>query len=114
MQLEATATAVTNSPAFTADDVARFYANGWWTGTTISDAVRVNATRTPDRAAYVDHPDRSLSWREFDTGKRTIPAIATLHPAYLLRQPAQKKLAWKDFRAIRDKLAGLNLGESKS
>lgn len=46
MQLEATATAVTNSPAFTADDVARFYANGWWTGTTISDAVRVNATRT--------------------------------------------------------------------
>ena len=54
------------------------------------------------------------SWREFDTGKRTIPAIATLHPAYLLRQPAQKKLAWKDFRAIRDKLAGLNLGESKS
>ncbi|MCB1472963.1 MAG: uracil-DNA glycosylase [Rhodobiaceae bacterium] len=44
-------------------------------------------------------------WREFDTGKRTIPAIATLHPAYLLRQPAQKKLAWKDFRAIRDKLA---------
>ena len=44
-------------------------------------------------------------WRDFDTGKRTIPAIATLHPAYLLRQPAQKKLAWKDFRAIRDKLA---------
>ncbi|MUL48640.1 acyl--CoA ligase [Mycobacterium sp. CBMA293] len=60
-------TAVTSSPAFTADDVARFYANGWWTDTTVSDAVQANATRTPDRAAYVDHPDRSLTWREFDT-----------------------------------------------
>ncbi|MUL68146.1 cyclohexanecarboxylate-CoA ligase [Mycobacterium sp. CBMA 234] len=59
-------TAVTSSPAFTADDVARFYANGWWSDTTVSDAVQANATRTPDRAAYVDHPDRSLTWREFD------------------------------------------------
>ncbi len=25
-----------------------------------------------------------------------IPALATLHPAYLLRQPAQKRLAWRD------------------
>ncbi|WP_260971847.1 class I adenylate-forming enzyme family protein [Mycolicibacterium llatzerense] len=59
-------TPVTSSPAFTAEDVARFHANGWWTDTTISDAVRANVTRTPDRTAYVDHPDRSLTWREFD------------------------------------------------
>lgn len=59
-------TAVTSSPAFTAEDVARFYANGWWTDTTISDAVRANVTRTSNRTAYVDHPDRSLTWREFD------------------------------------------------
>ena len=26
-------------------------------------------------------------WREFDTGRRKIKAMATLHPAYLLRQP---------------------------
>jgi len=25
-----------------------------------------------------------------------VPALATLHPAYLLRQPAQKRLAWRD------------------
>ncbi len=43
-------------------------------------------------------------WREFDTGRRTIRAMATLHPAYLLRQPPQKKLAWRDFLAIRDAL----------
>ncbi|SMF39013.1 DNA polymerase [Tistlia consotensis] len=30
-----------------------------------------------------------------------IPALATLHPAYLLRQPAQKRLAWRDFLALR-------------
>ena len=36
-------------------------------------------------------------WRTFETGKRTIRAMATLHPAYLLRQPGQKRLAWRDF-----------------
>ncbi len=38
-----------------------------------------------------------------------LPALATLHPAYLLRQPAQKRLAWRDFlsfdRALRDNSA---------
>jgi DNA polymerase len=27
-------------------------------------------------------------------------AMATLHPAYLLRQPLQKRLAWRDFRQL--------------
>ena len=59
--------ATTGSPAFTADDVARYHAAGWWSDTTVSDSVRANAVRTPRRAAYLDHPDRSLTWREFDT-----------------------------------------------
>lgn len=41
-------------------------------------------------------------WRDYTApGGQTIKAIATLHPAYLLRQPGQKKLAWQDFRQIR-------------
>ncbi len=44
-------------------------------------------------------------WSSYDTGTRTIRAIATLHPAYLLRQPLQKRLAWRDFKAIRAALA---------
>jgi DNA polymerase len=32
---------------------------------------------------------------------RPIPAMPSLHPAYLLRQPAQKRLAWRDFLAVR-------------
>jgi uracil-DNA glycosylase len=44
-------------------------------------------------------------WFKFDTGTREIRAIATLHPAYLLRQPLQKRLAWRDFLAIKKALA---------
>jgi uracil-DNA glycosylase len=40
-------------------------------------------------------------WTEYDTGQRRIRAIATLHPAYLLRQPLQKRLAWRDLRALK-------------
>ena len=45
-------------------------------------------------------------WREFDTGTRKIRAMATLHPAYLLRQPLQKRLAWRDLLTLRQALDG--------
>ncbi|HEY6259540.1 MAG TPA: uracil-DNA glycosylase [Xanthobacteraceae bacterium] len=44
-------------------------------------------------------------WFPFQTGTREIRATATLHPAYLLRQPLQKRLAWRDFLAIKKALA---------
>jgi DNA polymerase len=40
-------------------------------------------------------------WRDYQLGDRTIRIMATLHPAYLLRQPGQKRLAWRDFLSIR-------------
>jgi uracil-DNA glycosylase len=43
-------------------------------------------------------------WFTHQTGTRDIRAIATLHPAYLLRQPLQKRLAWRDFLAIKKAL----------
>jgi DNA polymerase len=43
-------------------------------------------------------------WFAFQTGRREIRATATLHPAYLLRQPLQKRLAWRDFLAIKKAL----------
>src|SRR4029077_10412597 len=43
-------------------------------------------------------------WFAYQTGTREIRAIATLHPAYLLRQPLQKRLAWRDFLAIKKAL----------
>jgi DNA polymerase len=45
-------------------------------------------------------------WFTYQTGTREIRAIATFHPAYLLRQPLQKRLAWRDFLAIKQALGG--------
>ncbi|MGZ4525603.1 MAG: AMP-binding protein, partial [Mycobacterium sp.] len=54
------------SPAFTDEDSARFRAAGFWSDTTLSDAVRRNAEQSPNRLAYVDHPGMSFTWRQFD------------------------------------------------
>ena len=57
---------IVRSPAFAAEDVAGFRAAGWWTDSTLSDAVRRNAERSPDRLAYIDHPGGALTWADFD------------------------------------------------
>ncbi len=44
-------------------------------------------------------------WFPYDTGTREIRALATFHPAFLLRSPLQKRLAWRDFLAIKKALA---------
>ncbi|BBY20682.1 class I adenylate-forming enzyme family protein [Mycobacterium stomatepiae] len=54
------------SPAFTDEDPARFRAAGWWSDSTLSDAVRRNAQQSPERSAYCDEPGAALTWREFD------------------------------------------------
>jgi len=43
-------------------------------------------------------------------GVAPIPAMATLHPAYLLRQSAQKRAAWLDLIAVRVKLDEITAG----
>jgi len=39
-------------------------------------------------------------WFDYDTGTRKIRAIATFHPAYLLRSPSYKRMSWQDLRSI--------------
>jgi DNA polymerase len=39
-------------------------------------------------------------WFDYDTGTRVIRAMATFHPAYLLRSPSYKRMSWQDLRAI--------------
>ena len=48
-------------------------------------------------------------WLEYRVGSSMVPLMPTLHPAYLLRQPAHKKLAWRDLQAVRDKMQVLGL-----
>ncbi|MBM3571644.1 MAG: uracil-DNA glycosylase, partial [Alphaproteobacteria bacterium] len=37
-----------------------------------------------------------------------VAALATYHPAYLLRTPAQKREAWRDLLAVKKKIGGNN------
>ncbi|NOZ32012.1 MAG: uracil-DNA glycosylase [Alphaproteobacteria bacterium] len=43
-------------------------------------------------------------WRDIVMGKHACSALATLHPAYLLRQPAQKGLVWRDMLALQGRM----------
>jgi DNA polymerase len=43
-------------------------------------------------------------WFDYDTGTRIIRAMATFHPAYLLRSPSYKRMSWQDLRAIAKEL----------
>ncbi len=43
-------------------------------------------------------------WMTYPGRGKEIAAIATYHPAYLLRSPLEKRLSWRDFLAIRQTL----------
>lgn len=40
-------------------------------------------------------------WRDVEMGGHPAKAMATLHPAYLLRTPAAKGMAWRDLLAVK-------------
>jgi uracil-DNA glycosylase len=40
-------------------------------------------------------------WRDIELGGHKARAMATLHPAYLLRTPAAKGMAWRDLLAVK-------------
>jgi DNA polymerase len=49
-------------------------------------------------------------WHEFDAGEGgMIPLLPTLHPAYLLRTPQQKALAWQDLCLLHHKRIEMGL-----
>ena len=46
-------------------------------------------------------------WFEITMDNLKVNFIISFHPAYLLRQPDQKKFSWIDLKMIRDKLKNL-------
>lgn len=46
------------------------------------------------------------TWRTVATAIGETPALPMLHPAFLLRQPAKKRIAWRDLMALESKLTG--------
>ena len=48
-------------------------------------------------------------WKEIIINQKTFLTILTFHPAYLLRQPEQKKYSWEDLKNIRKKIDELKI-----
>ena len=49
------------------------------------------------------------NWKDIIINNKTYLCMITFHPAYLLRQPEQKKYSWIDLKEIKKKIDELNL-----
>ena len=49
------------------------------------------------------------NWKDIIINNKTYLCMITFHPAYLLRQPEQKKYSWADLKQIKKKIDQLNL-----
>ena len=49
------------------------------------------------------------SWKDIIINNKTYLCMITFHPAYLLRQPENKKYSWADLKEIRKKIDQLNI-----
>ena len=49
------------------------------------------------------------SWKDIIVNNKTYLCMITFHPAYLLRQPENKKYSWTDLKEIRKKIDQLNI-----
>lgn len=49
-------------------------------------------------------------WQSVTLGSHVVDALPTLHPAYLLRNPAAKQQAWQDLLALKSKMIEMGLG----
>ena len=49
------------------------------------------------------------AWKEVIINQKTFETIITFHPAYLLRQPEQKKNSWADLKAIKKRIDELKI-----
>jgi uracil-DNA glycosylase family 4 len=49
------------------------------------------------------------SWKDIIINNKTYLCMITFHPAYLLRQPENKKFSWTDLKKIRKKIDQLNI-----
>lgn len=62
----------------------------------------------PAMKHILDLPDGIMrvrgKWRDVTIGGHVAKAMPTLHPAYLLRTPAAKRLAWRDLLLVRQAL----------
>ena len=44
-------------------------------------------------------------WVNLNLNNISVPTLPTFHPAFLLRQPAQKKHVWEDLKSLKNKVS---------
>tara|TARA_Y100000590_G_scaffold256011_1_gene287551 strand:- start:512 stop:1264 length:753 start_codon:yes stop_codon:yes gene_type:complete len=44
-------------------------------------------------------------WVDLNLNSISVPTLPTFHPAFLLRQPAQKKRVWEDLKSLKNKIS---------
>ncbi len=70
--------------------------------------VVLTAGKVPTEAFFPDASSITRArghWRTLDAGDGVqVPTLPIFHPAFLLRQPAQKRWAWKDLLSVQSKL----------
>jgi len=49
------------------------------------------------------------TWFDIQVGETSLPALATFHPAYLLKTPSAKRQAWQDLLALQRRMAEMGL-----
>lgn len=47
-------------------------------------------------------------WKTYGKSGLDVPVMPTYHPAFLLRQPAAKREAWRDFLEVKNRLESIN------
>jgi uracil-DNA glycosylase family 4 len=47
-------------------------------------------------------------WKAYGKSGLDVPVMPTYHPAFLLRQPAAKREAWRDFLEVKNRLESIN------
>ena len=71
-------------------------------GTSATTLLDTKQGITRMRGRWFDYPP------DGDAGARAIPAMPIFHPAYLLRNPGLKRLAWIDLLAIKARLEDIS------
>lgn len=70
----------------------------------ISAKSLLNSSQSISKLRKVEHEYKTIN-QELKENTRPIPCIATYHPSYLLRTPAQKKHIWADTLNLHKKLS---------
>lgn len=70
-------------------------------GVSAQSLLRASTGITRLRGQWADYDLKTAS---AESSGRTIPALPLFHPSYLLRRPAEKRLAWSDLLALDSRL----------